>query len=72
MGLDSIARDSMYRMQPAEVIYSVTLSILHKNMFQRHKIHTNYISIRLQITNYFFKVTKYKMQDPLNVFQNVF
>ena len=58
MGLDSPARDSIYQMQPAEVIYSVTLSILYKNMFQRHKIYTNYISIRLQITNYFFQGNK--------------
>jgi len=37
-------------MQPAEALFPVTLSILHKIVFQLHKIHPSCISI-----------TKYKL-----------
>jgi len=43
-------RTALNRIQPAEVLFSVALSILHRNVFQLHKIHTNCISI-----------TKYKL-----------
>jgi len=45
-----IPRTRFNRIQPAEVLFSVTLSILLYSVFQLHKIHTNCISI-----------TKYKL-----------
>jgi len=43
-------RTVLNRTQPAGVLFSVTLGILYKNVFQLNKIHTNCILI-----------TKYKL-----------